>query len=228
MTVQKCARIAKIQDLESQIREIVINLNDLADAEGKAIRKEEKAQGWFSLIKSRPPKTNPQRRRDFLTKSACFNTYLDRLKNELRTALEDHKKTLEIDNARKTWWARERVRRVEEANRRAATTAAEAARRRAERARQDRERDSEAARVAEEFRREGREEAIRIARAAKAEEESRKRAERAREDPEAATKAEREAREWLARQREETLQQERRAGVQGRRQNISGKIAQLI
>lgn len=220
MTVQKCARIAKIQDLESQIRELVVNLNNMVDAEDKAVRKEEKTQSWFSLIKSRPPKVNAQRHRDFLTKSACFNTHLDRLKIELRIAHEDHKKKLEIDNARKTWWARERVRRVEEANRRAATTAAQAARRRAERARQERQRDSEAVRAAEEIRRQAREETIRIAREAKAEEESRKRAERAREDPEAARRAEREAQEWLARKREETFQPKAREGMQWGRHNI--------
>lgn len=198
MTVQKCARISRIQELEREIRELVVNLNDLMDAENRAASKEIKTQHWFSFIKLRPPKDNTQRHRDLLMKSAHINTRLTIIKNELRNAHEDHKKILEQDNKRKTWWARERVRRVEEENRRAATTAAEAARRRAERARED----GDVASGAEGVRRQAREEATRVARAAKAEEERRKRAESVREDPEAARKAEREAREWLARQRE--------------------------
>ncbi|CAD6576140.1 MAG: hypothetical protein ASARMPRED_007615 [Alectoria sarmentosa] len=220
MTVQKCERITKIQHLESQIRELVANLDDLFDREDRALSKERRAQGRFSFIKLRPPQVNAQRHRDFLTKSACINTHLDRVKNELRTAHEDHRKLLEKDNARKTWWARERIRRVEEANRRAATTAAEAARRRAEKARQDGERDMEAARVAEEIRQQAREEAIRTARAARAEEERRKRAERARQDPEAAREAEREAQDWLAWQRKETLEPEWKDELPGVRQNF--------
>lgn len=198
MTVQKCARITKIQDLEREIRELVVNLEDLMDAENRAVSKETKRQSRFSFTRLRPPKDDTQRHRDLLMKSAHINTRLALVKNELRTAHEEHKKLLEQDNRRKTWWARERVRRVEEENRRAATTAAEAARRRAERARQD---NRDGAPEAEEFRRQAREEAIRVARAAKAEEESRKRAERAREDPDAARRAEREAREWLEGQR---------------------------
>ena len=202
MTVQKCARISRIQELEREIREVVVNLDDLMDAENRAASKEIKTQHWFSFMKLRPPKDNTQRHRDLLMKSAHINTRLTIVKNELRNAHEDHKKILEQDNKRKTWWARERVRRVEEENRRAATTAAEAAHLRAERARKDGEGGSGAARAAEEVRRQAREEATRVARAAKAEEERRKRAESVREDPEAARKAEREAREWLARQRE--------------------------
>lgn len=208
MTVQKCARITKIQHLEREIRQLLVSLNDLFDAEDRAVSMEKKAQGWFSsFIKSRPPKVNAQRHRQFLTKSAYINAHLNTAKNELRTAHEDHRSLLEKDNNRKTWWARERVRRVEEENRRAATTAAEAARRRAEKVREHGTRDSEEARAAEEIRRQAREKATRIARAARAEEESRKRAERVREDPEAAKETQREACEWLAQQREEAERQ---------------------
>ena len=202
MTIQKCARIAKIQHLEHEIQELVAGLNNLVDAEKRAASKENKAQAQFPFLKTRAAKANALRHRDFLTKSTSIHTRLDSVKNELRTTLEDHKKRLEEDNERKTWWARERVRRVEEENRRAATTAAEAAQRRAERAREYEKRDAEAARAAEDARQQNREEALRSARATKVEEERRKRAETAREDPEAAKRRRREAEEWLARQRE--------------------------
>ena len=208
MTVQKCARITKIQHLELEIRDLVDRLGDLVDAEDRAASRENKAQVWYSFLKPRVPKVNLERKREFLMNSACINTHLHRLKNELRTAYEEHKKMLEKDNVRKTWWARERVKRAEEENRRAATRAAEAeeARRRAETARRQRNMDEDAARAAEETRRQAREEATKLAHAARAREEARKRAERQREDPETVKKAQREAREWLARQREEILQ----------------------
>lgn len=201
MTVQKCARIAKIQHLEREIRDFVINLDNLIEAENRAASKK-KALGRFSFIHSRFSKVNAERHQDFLTKCTCIDTHLERLKHELRTAHETHKIMLEKDNKRKTWWARERVRRVEEENRRAAMTAAEAARRRAEKERKDGKGGWEAARAAEEIRRQEREEAVRGAREARAEVETRKRAERHQDDPEAARRAEREAREWVARQRE--------------------------
>lgn len=210
MTVQKCARIARIHHLEREIRDLVVTLHKLAEAEDIAVSKEGKGRRRFSFIKSRPPKDSVQRHHDFLTKSTFLNTHLGSLKNELRTAHENHRMMLEEENKRKTWWAKERVRRVEEENRRAATTAAKAARRKAERARSYEKRDPEAARAAEEIRRQAREETTRMARAAKAEEEKRKRAERVREDPEAARKAEKEAREWVARQRAETFKRERK------------------
>ena len=202
MTVRKCARIAKIQQLEREIRELVIDLDDLVDAENRAVSKDKKALNRFSIIRLRSPKTNTQRHQDFLTKSICINTRLNEVKTELRAAHQDHKTKLEKDNKRKTWWARERVRRVEEENRRAATTAAEAARRRNERARERGMGEWEPTRVAEEIRQRAREEGIRRAREMRAEEETRMRAERAREDPEGARRAEREAQEWLARERE--------------------------
>ena len=211
MTVQKCARITRIHHLEREIRDLVVTLDKLVEAEDIAVSKEEKGRRRFSFIKSRPPKDKVQRRQDFLTKSTFLNTHIGSLKNELRTAHENNRIMLEEENKRKTWWAKERVARIEEENRRAATTAAaEAARRKAERARSYEKRDPEAARVAEEARRQAREETTRVARAAKAEEEKRKRADRVREDPEAARKAEKEAREWVARQREETLKRERK------------------
>ncbi|KAL9133988.1 MAG: hypothetical protein Q9175_004835 [Cornicularia normoerica] len=227
MTVQKCARITKIQHIECEIRELVDQLNDLVDAEERAVSKENKARAWYFVIKSRPPKVNLERKREFLLKSAFINTHLDRIKNELRTAHEDHKKMLEKDKARKTWWARERVKRVEEKNRRAATRAAEAeaARRRAETASGHGERDQEAARAAEEIRQQAQEEATRLARAARAEEAARKRAEREREDPEAVKKAQREAQEWLARQREKVLGPNSR---EGGKQDIFGRPGQSI
>lgn len=205
MTVQKCARIAKIQHLEHEIYGLVVLLDALIDTENRAVSKEHQTQAWLSLIKSHSKKVNAQRHHDFLTKSAHINTHLNRVKDELRTAHEEHRKMLEKDNMRKTWWARERVRRVDEENRRAATTAAEAARRRAERARQH---GKGAAEAAEEIRRQAQEEATKRAQATKAEEETQRRAERAREDPEAAKKRQREAQEWLAEKRKETLAQE--------------------
>ena len=195
MTVQKCARIAKIQHLESEIRELVTNLSNLVDAENTAVSKEKKGLSRFSSIILRSPKTNAQRHQDFLGKSAYINSRLNWTKNELRTAHEDHKIMLEKDNKRKSWWARERVRRVEEENRRAATTAAEAARRRSEREGERGNSDGEAARAAEEIRQWAREEGLRRAREARAQEEARIRAERVREDPEGARRAEREAQE---------------------------------
>ena len=208
MTVQKCARITKIQHLEREIRELVINLDNLVTAEDRAVSKEKKAHARFAFRKSRSSKLNAQRHHDFLTKFACINAHLNNIKTELRTAHEDHRKLLERDNERKAWWARERIKRVEEENRRAATTAAEAARRRAERAREHRRnRETEAAGVAEERRQgENNEEAARAARAAKA------RAERAREDPKVVRTKQREAQEWLARQREILLEHEKGAG----------------
>ena len=198
MTVQKCARTAKIQHLEREIQKLVIDLNNLVDAENKAVSKEKKTLSRFSIIRLRLPKTSTQRHQDFLTKSSYINARLNDIKTELRTAHEHHKTTLEKDNKRKTWWARERVRRVEEENRKAATTAAEAARRRNERARTS---DWDPTRVAEEIRQRAREEGTRRAREMRAEEETRMRGERTREDPEGARRAEREAREWLEEQR---------------------------
>lgn len=213
MTVQKCARIAKIQHLEREIRELVVNLSELVNAEDRAASKEKRPQAWLFFARARSAKAKAQRQRDFLAKSIFINARLDKAKNELRTAHEEHRKILERDNARKTWWARERVRRVEEENRRAATTAAEAARRRAEKAREHANRDREAAQAAEEIRQQAQEEAVRKAQAAKAEEMARKRAEMAREDPEVVKRREREAQEWLARQREENLESECQEGV---------------
>lgn len=217
MTVQKCARIAKIQQLEREIRKLVTDLNDLVDAENRALSKEKKALSRFSIIRLRSPKPNTQRHQDFMTKSAHINTRLNEVKTELRTAHEDHKTMLEKDNKRKTWWARERVRRVEEENRKAATTAAEAVRRKNERAREHGPSDWEPTRVAEEIRQRAREEGMRRAREMRAEEETRMRGERAREDPEGARRAEREAQEWLELQRARerwvpgTFRQRRRA-----------------
>ena len=215
MTVQKCARITKIQHLELEIRDMVDRLGDLVDAEDRAASRENKAQVWYSFLKPRVPKVDLERKREFLMNSACINAHLHRLKSELRTAYEEHKKMLEKDNARKTWWARERVKRVEEENRRAATRAAEAeeARRRAETTRGHEEMDEDAARAAEESRRQAQEEATRLAHAARAREEARKRAERQREDPESAKKAQREAREWLARQREDIVRRSKTEGA---------------
>ena len=201
MTVQKCARITKIQHLEREIRDLVTDLNDLVDAEDRAASKEKKGLSRFSSMILRCPNINAQRHQNFLGKSAYINSRLNWVKSELRTAHEDHKALLEKDNKRKTWWARERVRRVEEENRRAATTAAEAARRRDERAREQGKSDWDAARLAEEICQRAREEGLRRAREARAEEEARIRAESVREDPERARKAEREAQEWVARQR---------------------------
>ncbi len=203
MTVQKCARITKIQHLERQIRNLVINLNDLVDAENTAANRERKSRAWFSILNPRSSKANAQRHREFLTTSASIHAQLSSVKDELRTSHEEHRKRLEEDNQRKTWWARERVRRVEEENRRAATTAAEAARRRAGQGREYEERDAEAARAAGNERWRAQEEAVRAARAAKGEEEMRKREEREREDPVAVERRRREAEEWVARQREE-------------------------
>lgn len=197
MTVQKCARIAKIQHLEREIRDLVTDLNELVDAEKVAGSKEKKALRRFSSIILRSPKSNAQRHQNFLGKSAYINTRLHWVKTELRTAHEDHKTLLEKDNRRKTWWARERVRRVEEENRRAATTAAEAARRKNESGRERGKSDweAEAARAAEEIRQWAREEGLRRAREARAEEEAKIRADRVRDDPEGARRAEREAQE---------------------------------
>ena len=204
MTVRKCARIAKIQHLEREIRELVVTLDGLVAAEDRAIHKENRTPSWlFSIPSPRGKSHHAQRHLDFLNRSSRVNNDLNRAKNELRTAHEDHKKLLDEDNGRKTWWAKERVRRVEEENRKAATMAAEAARHRAEKARGNGNEDAEAARAAEEVRQYARDEAMNAARAVKVEEETRKRAERVREDPEAARKAEWEAREWLARQRED-------------------------
>lgn len=201
MTVQKCARIGKIQQLEREIKELVIDLNDMVDAETKASTKEKKALARFSIIRLRSPKINTQRHQDFLTQSAHINTRLNEIKTDLRTAHEDHKSLLEKDNKRKTWWARERVRRVEEENRRAATTAAEAARRRTEREREYATSEWGPTRVGEEIRQRAREEGMRRARELRKEEETRVRAERAREDPEGARRAEKEAQDWLEEQR---------------------------
>ena len=225
MTVQKCARITKIQHLELEIRDLVNRLGDLVDAEDRAASRENKAQVWYSFLKPRVPKVNLERKREFLMNSACINTHLHRLKNDLRTAYEEHKKMLEKDNVRKTWWARERVKRAEEENRRAATRAAEAeaARRRAETARGHGKMDEDAARAAEETRRHAQEEAARLAHAARAKEEARKRAERQREDPESVKKAQREAQEWLARQREDILGRRSKEG--GAKQNIFDRYA---
>ena len=211
MTIQKCERIARIQHLEREIRESVVNLSDLVAAEDRAVSKENKAQARFSsFIKVRSSKASARRRRDFLTQYADINTHLNRVKNELRSAHEDHKQRLEQDHERKAWWARERVRRVEEENRRAATTAAEAARRRAEKARQQRNTDPEAAQAAKGSRQQTREEATRAAREAKAEEESRRRAERARSDAQMARWRRDEGEVWLAGGREELLESERK------------------
>ena len=226
LTVQKCARITKIQHLELEIRDLVDRLGDLVDAEDRAASRENKAQVWYSFLKPRVPKVNLERKREFLMNSACINTHLHRLKNELRSAYEEHKRILQKDNVRKTWWARERVKRVEEENRRAATRAAEAeaARRRAEEtARGHGKGDEEAARTAEETRRQAQEEATRLAHTARAQEEARKRAEKQREDPEIAKKAQREAQEWLARQREDILG--RRSKEEGTKQNIFDRYA---
>lgn len=199
MTIQKCARITRIQHLEREIREVVLTLDDLIAAENRAAAKEtKKARNRFSLFNnSRAARINAQRQSDFLAQSSRINAHLDNVKNELRTALAEHRTLLNRDNERKTWWARERVRRVEEENRRAATTAAEAARRRAERAERehrDRDRESEAAQAADDER----EDKARRARTARAEEEMRR---RGREDPEVVRRREREAREWVAGQR---------------------------
>ena len=203
MTVQKCARITRIQHLEREIRQMIVDLENLVAAEDRAAGKEKKASNRFSFAKSRNSKLNAQRHRDFLSQSARINAHLDKAKDELRTTHEDHRKLLERDNERKTWWARERVRRVEEENRKAATTAADAARRRAERAREHRYREpSEAAQAADDEWRQEREDAARRAQAARAEEEKRKREERARGDPEEVAWRRREAQEWLAQQRE--------------------------
>ena len=213
MTVQKCARIAKIRHLEREIQELVVSLSDLVNAEDRAVSKGKRPKAWLFFARARSAKAKAQRQRDFLAKSIYINARLDKIKNELRTAHEEHKKILERDNERKTWWARERVRRVEEENRRAATTAAEAARRRAEKAREKareqarehEDRDREAAQEAEDMRQEAQEEVVRKAQAAKAEEIARKRAEMAREDPDVAKRRQREAEEWLARQRQGNL-----------------------
>ena len=193
MTIQKCARITRMQHLEREIRELIVNLENLVAAEDRATSKERKARTRFSFIKSRASKLNAQRHRDFLSQSARINAHLNRVKDDLRTAHEDHRKILERDNERKTWWARERVRRVEEENRKAATTAAEAARRRA---REHRNGEPEAA--ADEWRQEQEDAAVRRARA---EDEKRKREERGRGDPDEVAWRRREAQEWLARQR---------------------------
>ena len=198
MTIQKCARITRIQHLEREIQELIINLENLAAAEDRATSKEKKARTRFSFIKSRASKLNAQRHRDFLSQSARINAHLNRVKDELRTAHEDHRKILERDNERKTWWARERVRRVEEENRKAATTAAEAARRRADRAREHKNREPEVAQAAED---EQEDAAARRAQAAREEDEKRKREERVRGDPDEVAWRRREAQEWLARQR---------------------------
>ena len=193
MTIQKCARITRIQHLEREIRESILTHEDLVAAEDKAAAKETKARNRFPSLftHSRASKQNAQRRHDFLAQSAQINAHLDSIKTELRTAIEEHRILLERDNERKIWWARERVRRVEEENRRAATTAAEAeaARRRAEREHRDRE-----TRAADD---EGEDTAVK-ARAARAEAEKRK---RERVDPDMVRRREREAREWVARQR---------------------------
>ena len=208
MTIQKCARITKIQRLEREIQEHLLNLNDLIATEDKAAGKEKKAHTRFPFIKLRSAKVNAQRHRDFLTKSASIASHLNRVKTELRTAHEDHRKMLERDNERKTWWARERVRRVEEENRRAATTAAEAARRRAEKECKQTNMESEAAQEADDEWQQEQEEAIRRAQAARAEEEKRRREERAQEDPEVLRRRRREAQEWLARQRNADIEPE--------------------
>ena len=195
MTVQKCARITRIQHLEREIRELIVSLENLVTAEDRTASKEREARNRFSFIKSRASKPNAQRHRDFLSQSARINAHLTRVKDELRTAHEDHRKLLERDNERKTWWARERVRRVEEENRKAATTAADAARRRARE-----HKDREPAAANDEWRQE-QEDAARRAQAARAEDEKRKREERARGDPDEVAWRRREAQEWLARQR---------------------------
>ena len=207
MTVQKCARITRIQHLEREIRELILNLETLATAEDQATSKDRKARNRFTFSKSRASKLNAQRHRDFMSQTARINAHLNKVKDELRTAYEDHRNILERDNERKIWWARERVRRVEEENRRAATTAAEAeaARRKAaERTREHRNREPEATQAADdddEWRQE-QEDAARRAQAERAAEEKLKREERARGDPDEMAWRRREAEEWLARQRE--------------------------
>ena len=199
MTVQKCARITRIQHLEREIRDLIVNLDDLIAAEDRASSKERKARTRFPFTKSQASKLNAQRHRDFLSQSARLNAHLDRVKHKLRTAHEEHRKMLERDNERKTWWARERVRRVEEENRKAATTAAEATRQRAERARERRNREPDATQAADdEWRQEQQDTAARKAQAARAEDEKRK---RDREDPDEVAWRRREAQDWLARQR---------------------------
>lgn len=199
MTIQKCARITRIQHLEREIRELILDLENLITAHDRAASKEKKAPLRFSFARSRASKLHDQRHRDFLSQSARINAHLHNLKADLRTAHEDHKKLLERDNERKTWWAKERIRRVEEENRKAATTAADSARRRAERAREHRNKEPEAEQAADDEWRQEREDAARRAEAAKAEEERRKREERA---PDEVAGRQREAQEWLARQRE--------------------------
>ena len=204
MTVQKCARIAKIQHLERQIQEMVTSLNIIVDAD-RAVKKQITGQTWFSFLKTRSSKANAQRHRDLMMKSECINEHLNKTKDELRFAHEDHRKRSEEDNERKTWWAKERIRRADEENRRAATTTAEAARRRAERAREHKNKSPNAA---EETGQQAQEKTSRTARAANTEGKPQKRAESTREDPDTAKRRRREAQEWLARQREELLKQD--------------------
>ena len=152
MTVQKCARMTRIRHLEGQIADAILTLDELVAAEDRAVAQEEERckarnRSFFSFIKTRS-KANAQQqqrrrrqRETFLAESARINNNLETIKHELRVAVEEHKSLLERDHGRKTWWARERIRRFEEENRRAATTTtsaeADAARRRAEREHRD-------------------------------------------------------------------------------------------
>ena len=102
MTVQICASVAETQHLEREIRGLVINLDNMVDAENRAFNKKTKAQDLFLLCQVVPPKVNTQRHLDFLTKSAYIKAHFSRVKSKLQTAREDHKKMLENDDEQKT------------------------------------------------------------------------------------------------------------------------------